>query len=85
MESVRLDPESQHFVDDLVESGRFASADDAVRQGLRLLQAEERRRHVAALVDPAIAQVEAGKALDAGTAFDALARKYRKMADEQGR
>ena len=39
--SVSLGDHFEHFVDERVKSGRFASVSDAVRAGLRLLEQEE--------------------------------------------
>ncbi len=44
---VRIEDRWQGFVEQAVSSGRFGSADDVVREGLRLV--EERERKLAAL------------------------------------
>ena len=42
--NVSLSPELHAFVADRLATGRFASASEVVRAGLRLLQEDERRR-----------------------------------------
>jgi antitoxin ParD1/3/4 len=51
--SVSLGDHLMQFVNDCVRSGRYSSASDAVRAGLRLLEAEEAKLEAlrAALVD----------------------------------
>ncbi len=41
--NVSLTPELEAFVDSQVASGRYQTASEVVRAGLRLLQAQERR------------------------------------------
>ncbi len=42
--NVSVTPELEKFVDDLVASGRYHSASEVFREGLRLLEEAERRR-----------------------------------------
>ena len=52
---VVLDPHGDRLVSDLVAKGRFGTADDAVREALRLLEErEEARKDKAAEIDRAI-------------------------------
>lgn len=72
-------------VDRLVESGRYGSTDDVLREGVRLL--EEKEHHLAKL-DAALARgladVEAGRVRPLKEVFDELQERYRRMADERG-
>lgn len=40
---LRLDEQSETFIDRQIASGRFASADEVVREGLRALEERERK------------------------------------------
>ena len=42
--NVSVTPELERFVQDLVASGRYQSASEVFREGLRLLEQAERRR-----------------------------------------
>ena len=46
MESITLTPEDEQFVQTQIESGRFASADEVVREGLRLVAEREQEYQV---------------------------------------
>ena len=63
--SISLGDHFESFVDELVSAGRFASASDAVRAGLRLLEQEETKldvlRHTLAMGE---SQLDQGKGVD---------------------
>ncbi|WP_442754281.1 type II toxin-antitoxin system ParD family antitoxin [Methylocystis sp. JAN1] len=67
----------------LVATGRYASKDQVIREGVRLL--EERDRKLDAL-DAALAQgiadAEAGRVRPAGDVFDRLEKKYKAMSSK---
>ena len=58
--SVSLGPHFTGFIDEQVQTGRFGSASDVVRAGLRLLQEHELK--VKALQDALIAGERSGRA-----------------------
>jgi putative addiction module CopG family antidote len=60
-----LTPEQQDFVRRAVESGRFARAEDAVREAMDLwVERERRRAEILAAVDAARAALERGEAIE---------------------
>ncbi len=67
--SVHIDlaPEETAFVRRQINDGRYASAEDMLRAGLRLLARDERQQRVAELrlmIDEADASVEAGDSIE---------------------
>jgi antitoxin ParD1/3/4 len=67
--NVSLTPELEHWVDEKVRTGRYASASEVVREALRLLEQQELARQrrlvqVREKIDRAVEQLEQGKALD---------------------
>lgn len=80
MISADLGSTLEAFVASLVESGRYNSKSEVLREGVRLVQ--EREARLAAL-DVAIARgitdADAGRTRPADTVFDRLERKYRAM------
>ncbi|MBB3148280.1 antitoxin ParD1/3/4 [Phyllobacterium trifolii] len=69
----------------LVESGRYNSKSEVLREGIRLV--DEREKRLAAL-DAALARgladVEAGRIRPLEDVFDELKTRYAKMAEERG-
>ena len=73
--SVSLGPHFTSFIDTQVQSGRYGSASDVIRAGLRLLEEHESR--VKALQDALLAGLHSGEPRP----FDFEAFKARKRAD----
>jgi antitoxin ParD1/3/4 len=75
--SYTLGPHYENFVQSQLESGRYSSASEVLRAGLRLL--EERNEHLRAL-DRAIAHgikdADAGRVFAAENVFDELEARY---------
>ena len=84
MISAELGQQLESFVAKLVESGRYGSKSEVLREGVRLIQ--EREARLAAL-DAAIARgladAEAGRTTPAEEVFARLEAKYQAMIDKQ--
>lgn len=82
MISADLGQQLETFVAGLVESGRYNSKSEVLREGVRLIQDREARL---AALDVAIAQgiadIAAGRTKPAEDVFDRLERKYQAMID----
>ena len=80
----KLDTESETFVDALVESGRFASRDEVLRESL--LQMKRREARLAkfdAEIRKGIDDIEAGRTHSVDDVFDRLTKKYRAAAKKE--
>jgi antitoxin ParD1/3/4 len=70
-------PEFQQFVDQQIASGQYQTAGEVVSDGLRLLQAREKRlQELRAEIQPAIEE------LDRGETFDVDQQGLRALFDE---
>ncbi len=82
MISAELGQQLEGFVSKLVESGRYNSKSEVLREGVRLVQ--EREARLAAL-DASIARglddAAAGRTRSTDVVFDRLEAKYRGLAD----
>jgi antitoxin ParD1/3/4 len=80
--SVDLGDKLDEFVTSLVATGRSASEDQVLREGVRLIQERENRL---ATLDEAIAKgiaaADAGDGKPVAQVFDRLEAKYRAMAE----
>jgi antitoxin ParD1/3/4 len=77
-----LGPQLEAFVAELVETGRYASAVDVLREGVRLIQDKEAR--LAALdrsIAIGLAEADADQTKSAQEVFDRLARKYSAISE----
>ncbi|MBB3447298.1 MULTISPECIES: type II toxin-antitoxin system ParD family antitoxin [unclassified Rhizobium] len=82
MISADLGKQLESYVQKLVETGRYGSKSEVLREGVRLIQDREAR--LAALdasIMRGIADADAGRTKSASDVFDRLDAKYRAMAD----
>jgi antitoxin ParD1/3/4 len=83
MISADLGQQLEAFVALLVESGRYGSKSEVLREGVRLIQ--DREAQLAALdhvIERGVAASAAGTSKPANEVFDRLQAKYRAMAGE---
>lgn len=84
--NVSLTPELDEFLQGQVQSGRYQTASEVVREALRLLELRERRREQAfrqlkSKLARGVAEAERGELLDGDEIFDEL----RDMIEERRR
>lgn len=73
--------ELEEAVERLIASGRYASKDEILREGVRLLEERERKLEgLDAAIERGLADTEAGRVSPASDVFDRLERKYRTMS-----
>lgn len=78
--NVSLTPELEELITDRVDSGRYLSASEVVREGLRLLEERDRVRdealaEVRQKIEAGIASLDRGEAMNAEALFDELERR----------
>jgi antitoxin ParD1/3/4 len=75
--NISLTPELEKFVNDKVKSGRYHSASEVIREGLRLLEEQEQLREVklAALREEIQKGLASGKPIPGTEVFDELRTK----------
>ena len=66
--NISLTPELERLVDDKVKSGRYASASEVIREGLRLLEEQEQLKQqrladVRRRIDLGIGQLDRGEGI----------------------
>jgi len=76
--SYNLGPHYEGFVRQLVESGRYTSASEVMRDSLRLLEEreEQRQARLQTLRDDIRAGIQSGAGVPADQVFDRLEAKY---------
>lgn len=85
--NVSLTPELEKFVQDRVTSGRYQTASEVVREGLRLLELQERDRDEAykalkGKLRRAAAQAERGELADGEEFIDRLIKRLEHQASK---
>jgi len=83
MISAELGKQLESYIQQLVDTGRYGSKSEVLREGVRLVQDRETR--LAALdasIMRGIAGADAGRTKPASDVFDRLEAKYRAMADQ---
>lgn len=80
MISADLGQQLENFVSKLVETGRYNSKSEVLREGVRLVQDREARLAVLdAAIARGLADADAGRTTPAEEVFDRLEAKYRGM------
>lgn len=80
--SAELGETLEKAVADLVQTGRYGSKSEVLREGVRLVQEREARMtHLQALLQEAEDDIAAGRVYDADTVFDELEQHYQSMID----
>lgn len=81
MISADLGTQLESFVAKLVESGRYNSKSEVLREGVRLIQEREARLSALdASLARGLADAEAGRVKPAADVFDRLEEKYKRLA-----
>ena len=80
--TITLPPELDAFIQERVASGRFATASEAVREGLHLLEMREQEREAVLTelrqeIEIGVEQAKAGQVTDGRTFFEGLRREIR--------
>ena len=76
--NVQLSPDSMQFVEGLVASGRFESAEAAVAAGVQLLRSQQQ---LAAEIQKGIDELDAGKGIDGKIVFSELRERAKKALE----
>ena len=84
--NVSLTPELERFIREKVDSGRYHSSSEVVREALRLLEERERLRELRLeeLRREIQKGIDSGEPVDGEAVFDRLLAKYEAMAAERG-
>ncbi|MFZ0841497.1 MAG: type II toxin-antitoxin system ParD family antitoxin [Xanthobacteraceae bacterium] len=85
--SYTLGEHFESFIKEQVEGGRYASASEVIRDGLRLL--EEEQQHRQAVLEGLRGEIEkgrrSGRPKPAAEVLDRLERKYARMVKDSGK
>ena len=79
--NVDLGSQLEQVVTDLVDGGRYSSRDEVLRKGVELVLAREvQLAELDAAIAAGLADVEAGRTVDADELFDELIARYSNMS-----
>jgi antitoxin ParD1/3/4 len=85
--SYTLGQHFESFIKEQVEGGRYASASEVIRDGLRLLEEEQQRRQ--AVLEGLRGEIEkgrrSGRPKPTAEVLDRLERKYARMTKHSGK
>ena len=76
--NIELPAEAVQFVEGLVASGQYKSADEAVAEGIRLLMSRQQLR---AEIQKGIDELDAGKGMDGDVVFAELRERAKKLVE----
>ena len=76
--NVELPADAIQFVEGLVASGQYSSANEAVTEGVRLLMARQQLR---ADIQKGIDELDAGKGIDGDVVFAELRKRAQKVME----
>jgi antitoxin ParD1/3/4 len=88
--NVSLTPELEELVQNKVKSGRYLSASEVVREGLRLLDDHDRLREmkleeVRKMIQVGFDQIDRGEGIPLEEVFDRLARNHEDIRKRIGK
>ena len=85
--SYKIGDHFEIFIKEQVDGGRYASASEVIRDGLRLL--EEDQKHRQAIIDGLRGEIDkgrrSGRPKPAAEVLDRLERKYTQMAKDRAK
>jgi antitoxin ParD1/3/4 len=76
--NIELPADAVQFVEGLVASGQYKSANDAVAEGVRLLMSRQRLR---AEIQKGIDELDAGQGFDGDVVFSELRERAKKLME----
>lgn len=81
--TAELDAKDEALVAELVRNGRYASTQEVIKAGLRLVVwREQKRAEFEAAIDRGLEDIKAGRVRDADEVFEELIAKYDSMANQ---